>query len=68
MHMGVWGGFMMAAMGLLWLALPALIGWVAWTAARPRHQDRSPLDILKERYAQGQITHDQYEQTKEDLV
>jgi uncharacterized membrane protein len=65
--MGAWGWSMMAFMPLLWLGLPALIAWAVWAADRPSRESATPLDLLKESYARGQITHDQFEQTKKDL-
>jgi uncharacterized membrane protein len=34
---------------------------------RDRRQPAAPLDLLKEGYARGQITREQFEQTKKDL-
>lgn len=65
--MGAWGWWMMAVMPLLWLGLPALIAWAVWAAARPRRQSATPLELVKERYARGEITREQFEQTKKDL-
>jgi putative membrane protein len=65
--MGAWAGGMMVIMALVWLAIPALIAWAVWAVSRFRHESR-PLDLLKETYAKGQITHDQFEQMKKDLT
>lgn len=63
--MNTWG-WMMVVIPMVWIALPALIAWVVWTA-RPRHGSANPLDLLKQRYAGGQITREQFEQAKKDL-
>jgi putative membrane protein len=59
---------MMAFMPLLWLGVPALIAWAVWAASRPRREPATPLDLLKESYARGEITRDEFQQTKEDLT
>mgnify|MGYP001584391685 FL=1 len=65
-----------AAMGwgvlwmLLWLGLPilAIIALVTWISrADSRRQDKSALDILKERYARGEIDRAEFEQKLHDL-
>jgi uncharacterized membrane protein len=66
--MGNWGWSMMAFMPLLWLGLPALIAWAVWTASRQRSEPATPLDQLKQTYARGEITHEQFEQGKKDLA
>jgi uncharacterized membrane protein len=66
--MGIWGWSMMVVMPLLWLGIPALIAWVIWAASQPRREPATPLDLLKESYARGQITHDQFEQMKGELA
>ena len=65
--MGAWGWAMMVVGPLVWIAVPALVAWVAWVGGRPR-RDETPLDVLKGTYARGQITRDQYEQIKRDLA
>lgn len=66
---------MMFMMGL-WLIVPlAIIGAVAWVLGmRPQSNQNvqlptgsSPLDILKARYADGEITREEYEQMRRDL-
>ena len=50
--------------GIVWLVL-----WLArqGEAARPGARGVSPLDIIRERYARGEITRDEYEQMRRDL-
>ncbi len=59
---------------LFWLALIA--GVVALIVRAVRHPSRrpvppccaTPLDALRQRYAKGEITHEQYERMKKDLM
>jgi len=71
-HMGMmdWG------MGglVMWLVIIILIGILVYFLARsprgilPAGRDQeTPLQILKKRYAKGEITKEQYEQMKKDL-
>jgi putative membrane protein len=71
-HMGMmgWGmgGFVM------WLVIIILIVILVYFLARsPRsilpagRDEETPLQILKKRYAKGEITKEQYEQMKKDL-
>ena len=62
---------------LLWMAAIGVVVWlVVWAviAATRRgsqgHEgpSRTPLDIAKERYAKGEITREQFEQIKRDLL
>lgn len=74
---GGWGGGANLWLGLLtmlfWVLILAGIGLVVVWAVRhmgPRETtDSSPraLDILKERYARGELTREQYEQMRRDL-
>jgi putative membrane protein len=76
---GWWGmGFGVLFMILFWvlivLGILALIRWQIREsqASRDRNgqalpRDRTPLDIVQERYARGEIDRDEYEQKKRDL-
>jgi putative membrane protein len=59
-------------MGLIWLVPLVLVGVLVWLLARgPRgstsENSRTALEILKERYARGEIGKDEFEQKKRDL-
>ncbi len=65
--------------GLLWLILilipmvniVALIIYIVVRESQPQTQKReaekTPLEILKERYARGEITHEEFEKMKREL-
>ena len=62
------GGFGMGFGGILWIAIIALIVFLVWQYLR---QDKnlgdsqnSPLEILKQRYAKGEIDKEEYEEKK----
>ena len=66
------GGFGMGFGGILWIAIIALIVFLVWQHLR---QDKnlggsknSPLEILKQRYAKGEINKEEYEEKKTDLI
>jgi len=67
---GMWFGW------LFWIVLIAVIVW-AIVQFNNRNQPtnstnivekETPLDILKKRYAKGEITKEEFEQMKEDLM
>jgi putative membrane protein len=67
-----WGWLGLLLMIIVWalviLGIIALIRWL-WTAG-PRHAGGQPpaaLDILKARYAKGEINKEEFEQKKKDL-
>ncbi len=70
---GGWGmGFGMVFMLLFWglviLAIAALIRWLMTQSSPGRSsRDKSPLEIVQERYARGEIDREEYEQKKRDL-
>lgn len=69
--MGIVGGlFMLLFWGLIIIGLVLLVRWL-WN--QPRHGTSSggieaPLDILKRRYARGEITKEEYDRMKQDLA
>jgi putative membrane protein len=69
-YMG-WGGFGFG--WIIWIVIIFVIIWAVIKIANTsqnRKTDSSgetPLDILKKRYARGEITKEQYEQMKKDL-
>ena len=74
---GGWGaGSMMGWFGggivmiLFWILFIGLIAWIAREASgrHSHHSSSSALDILKERYAKGEIDKEEFESKKKDLL
>jgi len=68
--MGSWGWPMMLVTGLFWVLLIGAAIWLAgWLSSRSRkfQQEEHPLDILKRRYARGEISREDYERMRQDL-
>jgi len=69
----MWGGwgfgwiFMIIFWGLIVLGLIFLIRWLVGTTKSPKVEE-SALDILKKRYARGEIGKEEFEQKKKDLL
>jgi putative membrane protein len=69
-----WGGHWL--MGLFWtlvlVALVALLIWAVRALGRdkpgPMTEEKSALDILKERYGRGEIDEEEFEQKKRKLL
>jgi putative membrane protein len=63
------GGFM----GLGWILIVVVVAVLAWLLMRgplgpgSQPERRSALEILKERYARGEIGSEEFEQKKRDL-
>ena len=65
---GMWFGW------IFWIAIIALIIWAVSNGSN-RHripmnnipQPETPLEILKRRYAKGEITKEQFDQIKKDI-
>jgi putative membrane protein len=65
--MGWFGGiFMIIFWGLVIVGLIMLIRWLAMTPKSTRTEE-SALDILKRRYARGEINKEEFEAKKKDL-
>ena len=67
-----WGGLMGAGMivfwGLIIWGIVALVRGVAWGNAGSSTQTDSALEVLKRRYARGEINKAEFEEKKNDLV
>ena len=67
---GWWWGFGPLSMLLFWvLVIVALVALGKWIFDRPGDTPRgkTALDILKERYARGEIGKEEFDQKKRDL-
>lgn len=69
-----WGmGFGMGWWWIIGLIIVVIIVWLVVKAINQSNQantqpsDKSPLDILKERYAKGEIDKKEFEERKKDL-
>jgi len=60
--------FMLLFWGLVIVGIVALFRWsMVQKTPKGKPHGKSPLEILQERYARGEIDHDEYEQKKRDL-
>lgn len=73
MHWGDFGGcmvsgwlFMIIFWGLIILGIAYLVKRIAG-GGRKEDKDVTAIDILKQRYAKGEITKDEFEKMKDDL-
>lgn len=75
MHWGYWDGWTPWHMGgwlmmlLFWIAVIAFAVWMVrgMSGARSR-EEPTALEILKQRYARGEIDKTEFEQKKKDLL
>ena len=73
---GMMEGFgFMFLMPIVWIVVLGLIIWVvvagshrSGEADSPAYRDDSPVEILKRRYARGEIDKEEFEAKKKDLV
>ena len=73
---GMMGGFgTMFFMPILWIVVIGLIVWAVVAAVRPGESSgsdsataSSALEVLKKRYARGEINKEEYEEKKRDLA
>ena len=64
-------GFGMISMVLFWvlviLGIVVLVKWIGASSASARPPSKTALDLLKERYARGEIDKREFEEKKRDL-
>ena len=62
--------FMILWWALIVVGIVVLIRWIANQSRDTRNHDhgKSPLDILKERYAKGEINKEEFEEKKKDIT
>ncbi|PIY60369.1 electron transporter RnfE [Candidatus Woesearchaeota archaeon CG_4_10_14_0_8_um_filter_47_5] len=63
-HMGYFGWGWMA---LFWVGFILLIIWLVKTNTESGKQGKNPLEILKERYARGEVAQTQYHEMRRDI-
>jgi putative membrane protein len=67
-----WGmGFGWIFMALFWALIVLVIAYIVRSFSRGSGQSRTkgtPLDILKKRYAKGDITKEEFDRMKDDLM
>lgn len=73
-HGWIWGwgmGIGMISMVLFWalviLGIVVLVKWIAGGSSMSNPSAKNALDILKERYARGEIDKQEFEEKKRDL-
>ena len=66
-----WHGFGWVFMSLWWIliivVIVAAVKWLAYGSSGSGRRDKTALDILKERYARGEVNREEFEQKRRDL-
>jgi len=67
-HHWMFGGFMWVFWIVVLVALFFLIKWIVQQKPGDQKPDENALEVLKKRYAKGEIDKDEFEQKKKDLL
>ena len=68
-----WHGYGGGFMWFFWIILIVLVAWAVSAGTRGdsgangSESDKSPLEILQQRYARGEIDQQEYQQKRKDL-
>ena len=62
---GLFGGVLMI---LFWAAVIYFIIWLVRSNTTINNNGKKPIDYLKERYAKGEITKEQFESMQKDII
>lgn len=62
---GLFGGVLMI---LFWAAVVYFIVWLVRRNTIGNNNGKKPIDHLKERYAKGEITKEQFESMQKDII
>ncbi|MEP7216051.1 MAG: SHOCT domain-containing protein [Anaerolineaceae bacterium] len=66
-----WGAWVMMSilMVLFWSTVVVIVLWLVRSQALHSHPEgkASPLDLARERYARGEISHEEFERIRENL-
>lgn len=65
MGYGLLGGVLMI---LFWAALIYLIVWIVRVAEHKNASHKKPTEYLKERYAKGEITKEEFDSVRKDIL
>lgn len=65
--MGFGGPFMLVFWLLVVIAIVVFVRWLTVQASPPVSRDKSPLEILQDRYARGEIGREEYEEKRRGL-
>ena len=62
------GGGMGGYMGIFWIVPLVLVIWLSMVLLDgKKEQGKTALNVLKERYAKGEIDHQEFEKMRQDL-
>lgn len=65
--MGFGGPFMLVFWLLLVIAIVVFVKWLGAQGSPPGPREKSPLEVLQDRYARGEIDREEYEGKRRDL-